>query len=113
MVRIWPVVIRSSAAKSLLVHIWLVFSSQFRVAAVSAEVSPEEGGALTAGEPAPPHPITARPITARPIPARAVVSGRDRSTPGIRPDLPMRFISVSFRSDVRARESAVPGRTDA
>src|SRR5579862_6613458 len=113
MVRIWPVVIWSRAAKSLLVHISLVAWSQFMVAAVSAEVSPEEGGALTAGEPPPPHPVTVRPVKTRPIAARALVSGRDRSAHGIRLDLAMRFISVSFRSDVRARDCVMPGRTDA
>src|ERR1700735_4161208 len=66
MVRISPVVIWSSVAKSLLAHIWLVLASQFSVAAFSAAVWREAGGALTGADPAPaPHAAAARPAPAR------------------------------------------------
>ena len=53
MVRISAVVISSSAAKSLLVHMALVLASQFSTAACSAAVCAADGGGLTGAGAAP------------------------------------------------------------
>ena len=64
MVRISAVVISSSAAKSLLVHMALVLASQFSTAARSAAVCAADGGGLTGAGAAPPQAVRPRLATA-------------------------------------------------